>query len=166
MEVNREDETPAKNDPKVERISDVELMVSRTVDAPARLVWDAWTKPELFRRWWVPKSFGLDLASCEMDVRVGGQYRLAFLHEGSTVEFFGTYLEVTRPSRLVWTNEEGDAGTMITTVCFREADGRTLLIVTNHYPSQEALEADGSMDAMPESLAQLDDLLRGLESSA
>jgi uncharacterized protein YndB with AHSA1/START domain len=145
----------------VERISDVELVVTHTVDAPARLVFEAWTKAELFRQWWVPKSFGLDLVACEMDVRVGGQYRLAFLHEGSTMEFFGTYVEVVPDSRLVWTNEE-DGGQTVTTVTFSETDGKTRLSVSNLYPSKEALEADGSTGALPESLGQLDELLVGL----
>ena len=111
MDVRRESEaTPTKNRTEVERKSERELVVTRTVNAPARLVFEAWTKAELFRRWWVPKSYGLILLSCEMDVRVGGQYRLVFRHEDSTMEFFGTYLEVTPHSRLVWTNEEGDNG--------------------------------------------------------
>ena len=111
MDVRRESEaTPTKNRTGVERKSERELVVTRTVNAPARLVFEAWTKAELFRRWWVPKSYGLTLLSCEMDVRVGGQYRLVFRHEDSTMEFFGTYLEVTPHSRLVWTNEEGGNG--------------------------------------------------------
>src|SRR5579862_6092962 len=114
---------------KVERISELELVVTRTVNAPARLVFEAWTKAELFSRWWVPRSYGLDPIGCEMDVRVGGQYRLAFPHEGSTMEFFGTYLEVTPHSRLVWTNDEGDAGQTITTVTFEENEDKTLLVV-------------------------------------
>ncbi|MBS1715527.1 MAG: SRPBCC domain-containing protein [Armatimonadetes bacterium] len=146
---------------RVERTSDRELVVTRTVDAPARLVWRAWTEADLFRKWWVPRSYGMDLHSCEMDVRVGGQYRLGFLHEGATMEFFGTYLEVDPPSRLVWTNEE-DGGQTVTTVTFTETDGKTLLTVSNHYPSKEALEADGSTGAMPESLDQLDELLATL----
>ena len=160
MEATRENET------KVERISDLELVVNRTVDAPARLVWEAWTKADLFRQWWVPKSYGLNLVSCEMDVRVGGQYRLAFLHEGSTTEFFGTYLEVTPHLRLVWTNDEGDAGQTVTTVTFEENEGKTRLAVHNLYPSKEALDADGSTGALPESLDQLDELLANLGSSA
>src|SRR4029450_132817 len=119
MEVNRESEaTSTKNETKVERKSELELVVTRTVNAPARLVFEAWTKAELFRRWWVPKSYGLNLVSCEMDVRIGGQYRLVFRHEDSTMEFFGTYLEVTPPSRLVWTNEEGADGKTVTPVTF------------------------------------------------
>src|ERR1043165_4888126 len=102
---------PAKNLTTVERKSEREVVVTRTVNAPVNLVFEAWTKAELFRRWWVPKSYGLDLLSCEMDVRVGGQYRLVFRHEDSTMEFFGTYLEVVPNVRLVWTNDEGDGQT-------------------------------------------------------
>ena len=160
MELSKENETT------VERKSDLELVVTRTVHAPARLVFEAWTKADLFRKWWVPKSFGLNLVSCELDVRVGGQYRLAFLHEGSTMEFFGTYLEVTPVSRLVWTNDEGDAGQTVTTVTFEENEGKTQLAVHNLYPSKEALEADGSTGALPESLDQLDELLASLRTEA
>ncbi len=157
--------TTQMNPTKVERKSDVELVVTRTVDAPARLVFEAWTRADLFRQWWVPKSYGMNLVSCELDVRVGGQYKLAFLHEGATMEFFGTYVEVDPPSRLVWTNEE-DGGQTVTTVSFSETDGRTLMVVSNLYPSKEALEADGSTAAMPESLDQLDELLASLGSGA
>jgi uncharacterized protein YndB with AHSA1/START domain len=164
MDVRKESEnTPTKNHTTVERKSECELVVTRTVNAPARLVFEAWTDAELFRRWWVPKSYGLTLLSCEMDVRVGGQYRLVFLHEGSTMEFFGTYLEVTPHSRLVWSNDEGDDGMTITTVTFDENAGKTLLVVHDRYPSKEALDS-GSTEAMPEALDQLDELLASLES--
>lgn len=155
MEVTKENET------LIERKSELELVVTRTVNAPARIVFEAWTNPELFRRWWVPRSYGLNLVSCELDVRVGGQYRLAFLHEGSTMEFFGTYLEVTPPSRLVWTNDEGDAGQTVTTVTFDESDGKTTLTIHDLYPSAEAVET-GSTGAMPEVLNQLEELLAGM----
>jgi uncharacterized protein YndB with AHSA1/START domain len=151
----------------VERISEHELVVRRTVNGPARLVFDAWTKAELFERWWVPKSFPISLLSCEMDVRVGGRYRLVFGHEGSTMEFFGRYLEVTPHSRLVWTNDEGE-GETITTVTFEETGGRTLVVVHDLYPSNVALEEaieSGSTNGMPESLAQLDELLLTLGPS-
>jgi len=152
-----------ENRTRVERKSELEVVVTHTVKAPARVVFEAWTKPELFRRWWVPKSFGMTLLSCEMDVRVGGQYRLVFPHEGSTMEFFGTYLEVTPYSRLVWTNEEGDGGKTVTTVTFEENAGKTLLVVHDLYPSKEALDAgSGSSDAMPEAFDQLDELLASL----
>ena len=165
MDVRRESEaTPTKNLTEVERRSERELVVTRTVNAPARLVFEAWTKAELFRRWWVPKSFGPNLLSCEMDVRVGGQYRLVFRHEDSTMEFFGTYLEVTPYSRLVWTNEEGDGGETVTTVTFEETAGKTLLVVHDLYPSKKAIDS-GSTGALPEALDQLDELLASLGSS-
>jgi uncharacterized protein YndB with AHSA1/START domain len=164
MDASREAESaPNESRTSIERKSEIELVVRRTVDAPARLVFEAWTKPELFRRWWVPKSYGLNLVACEMDVRVGGRYRLAFLHQGSTMEFFGTYLEVTPPSRLVWTNDEGDAGQTITTVTFEESGGKTSLVVHDRYPSKEALDS-GSTGALPEALDQLDELLASLGS--
>src|ERR1700688_4608377 len=123
MDERRQSEaTPTKNRTAVERKSERELVATRTVNAPARLVFEAWTKAELFRRWWVPKSYGLTLLSCEMDVRVGGQYRLVFRHGDATMEFFGTYLEVTPHSRLVWTDEEGD-GQTVTTVTLNETAG-------------------------------------------
>ncbi len=165
MEINKASEaTPTTNATTVERKSECEVVVTRTVNAPARLVFEAWTKAELFRKWWVPKSYGLNLISCEMDVRVGGQYRLVFLHEGSEMAFFGTYVEVTPDSRLVWTNEEGDDG-QVTTVTFDEVAGKTLLVVHDLYPSKDAVDT-GSTGAMPEVLDQLDELLASLGSSA
>jgi uncharacterized protein YndB with AHSA1/START domain len=148
-----------KNRTTVERKSDREIVVTRTFNAPARIVFEAWTRPELFKQWWVPKSMGMLLRSCEMDVRVGGRYRLEF--EPDAMAFFGTYLEVTPPSRLVWTNEEsGDAGS-VTTVTFEENDGRTLLVLHELYPSKEALDAAGAgaADALVETFGQLDELL-------
>ena len=168
MDVRRESEaTPTKNLTGVERKSERELVVTRTVNAPARLVFEAWTRPELFRRWWVPKSYGLTLLSCEMDVRVGGQYRLVFRHEDSTMEFFGTYLEVTPPSRLVWTNEEGGEGGPVTTVTFEDKGGKTLLVLHELYSSKEALDAagTGAADALVETFAQLVELLLTLGAS-
>ena len=164
-----DERAPEQNTTTVDRKSDRELLVSRTVNGPARVVFEAWTRPELLERWWTPKSFPISLASCEMDVRVGGRYRLVFSYEGSTMEFFGRYLEVTPHSRLVWTNDEGDGGETITTVTFEETDGKTLLVVHDLYPSQEALDgaiASGSTSGMPEALAQLDELVLDLGSSA
>jgi len=167
MDAAREPElSTGANDATVERTSERELVVTRTVNGPAHIVFDAWTKPELFERWWVPKSFPITLLSCEMDVRVGGKYRLVFGHEGSTFEFFGRYTDVTPHSRLAWTNEEGDEGQTITTVTFEEADGKTRLTVRDLYPSKEALEGEsGSTLAMPEALEQLDELLAILGAS-
>lgn len=148
----------------VERKSDLEIVVTRAFNAPARLVFAAWTRPELFKQWWLPKSMGMTLVSCEMDVRTGGKYRLGF---GDGMDFFGRYLEVTPHSRLVWTNEEsGDAGS-VTTVTFEEKDGRTLLVLSELYPSKEALDAagTGAADAMGETFQQLDELLANLGAS-
>src|SRR5271168_490563 len=117
MDERRESEaTPTKNSTGVERKSERELVVTRTVNAPARIVFEAWTKPELFRRWWVPKSYGLTLLSCEKDVRVGGRYRLVFSHPSAPqpMEFFGRYLDVTPHSRLIWTNDEGGGTGQVT----------------------------------------------------
>jgi uncharacterized protein YndB with AHSA1/START domain len=152
--------TPMKYRATVERTSERELVVTRTFNGPARIVIEAWTTPELFRRWWVPKSLGMSLLSCEMDVRVGGGYRLEFAHGDSRAAFFGTYKEVAPHSRLVWTNEEGDEGS-VTTVTFAEQGGKTLLAMHELYPSKEALDAagTGAADAMGESFEQLDELL-------
>ena len=166
MDTTRDNEnTPMKNRTTVERKSDRELVVTRTFSAPARIVFDAWTKPELFEQWWLPKSMGMFLRSCEMDVRVGGKYRLEF--EPDAMAFFGTYLEVTPPSRLVWTNEEGGEGGPVTTVTFEEKGGKTLLVMHELYPSKAALDAagTGAADAMVEMFAQLDELLVTLGAS-
>ena len=166
MDARRENEpTPMKNRTTVERKSERELVVTRTFNGPARIVFEAWTKPELFRRWWAPKSMGMSLRSCEMDVRVGGKYRLEF--EPDAMAFFGTYLEVTPHSRLVWTNEEGGEGGPVTTVTFEEKGGKTLLVMHELYSSKEALDAagTGAADAMVETFAQLDELLLTLGAS-
>ena len=157
--------TPMKNRTTVERKSERELVVTRTVNGPARSVFEAWTKPELFKRWWVPKSTGMSLRSCEMDVRVGGTYRLEFEPEGTA--FFGTYLDVRPHSRLAWTNEEGGEGGPVTTVTFEEQGGQTLLVLHELYPSKEALDAagTGAADAMGEQFEQLDELLGTLGAS-
>jgi uncharacterized protein YndB with AHSA1/START domain len=171
MDARRETEpTLMKNPTTTERKSERELVVTRTFNGPARIVWDAWTKPELLERWWVPKSFGLSLISCEADVRVGGKYRLVFRHDASPgpMEFFGRYIEVTPHSRLVWTNEEGDDGGQITTVTFEEKGGKTLLVMHDLYPSKEALDgaiSSGSTGGTGETFEQLDELLVTLSAS-
>ena len=145
----------------VERSSGREMVVTRTFDAPARIVFEAWTRPELFMRWWAPKSMGVPLLSCEMDVRAGGKYRLEFGQDASNAfAFFGKYLEVTPGSRLVWANDEGEEGA-VTTVTFEEKGGKTLLTFHELYPSKEALDEAfiGMEDCMPEQFEQLDALL-------
>ncbi len=146
-----------------ERLSDRELVVTRSFDAPAHIVFQAWARPELFRQWWVPKSFGMTLLACEMDVRIGGNYRLEFGHPqfDQPMAVFGTYLEVVPDSCLSWTNEESDDGA-VTTVTFEEAEGRTLVKVHNLFPSKEALDAEiasGGTSGMGETLDQLDQFI-------
>lgn len=150
----------------VERTSDRELVATRTVDGPARLVFEAWTKPELMMRWWTPKSFGITFLSCEIDARTGGSYRFVFGHPASDqpMAFFGRYIEVTPPSRLVWTNEE-EADGAVTTATFEEKDGKTRVVVHDLYPSKAALDgalASGSTGAWPEQFEALDELLASL----
>ena len=144
----------------VERTSEREVVVRRTFDAPARLVFEAWTTPELFRQWWLPQSMGARLRSIDMDARTGGSYRLDF---GDGMAFYGTYREVTPHTRIVWTNEEGGESGSVTTVVLQEQDGVTHLVLTEVFPSREAFEqGDGALDAMHETFAKLDDLLAQL----
>jgi uncharacterized protein YndB with AHSA1/START domain len=169
MEARKENEaTVTKNRAMVERKSDRDLVVTRTINGPARIVFEAFVKPELFKQWWVPKSSGVSLLSCEMDVRVGGKYRLVFGQDGSkSMAFYGRYLEVTPYSRLVWTNEEGEDGGAVTTVTFEEKGGRTLLVMHDLYPSKEALDAAvGMEEGMAETLDQLDEFVVTMRGSS
>jgi uncharacterized protein YndB with AHSA1/START domain len=171
MDAKRETEpTAMKNRTTIERKSERELIVTRTVNGPARLVFEAWTKPELFKRWWVPKSAPISLLSCEMDVRVGGGYRLEFAHPTAPepIPFFGKYLEVTPHSRLVWTNDEGGHGGAVTTVTFEEKAGKTLVVMSELYPSKAALDetmASGSHSGNLETFEQLDEFIVTLAAS-
>ncbi len=165
MDARKEsDSAAAKNPTTSDRKSERELVVTRTLNGPARLVFDAWTKPELLKRWWAPKSFGVFFISCETDVRTGGTYRFVFGHAASPqpMAFFGRYLEVTPHSRLVWTNDEGGEGGAVTTVTFEEKGGKTQVVVHDLHPTKEALDAaiaSGSTSGMAETFGQLDDLL-------
>lgn len=162
MPQENEGSSRATNRTVVERKSDRELVVTRTFDAASHIVFEAWRNPELFKNWWVPKSAGLTLLSCDMDVRTGGTYRLVFRHPAADepVAFFGTYREVTPHRRIVWTNDESDQGA-VTTVTFEEIDGRTLVTLHELYPTSAALDEAlaGSAEALPEQFAQLDEML-------
>ena len=156
---------PMKNLTTVERASERELVVTRTFDGPAHLVFEAWSRPELLQRWWTPPSFGISFVSCEADVRTGGTYRFVFSHPAAEqpMAFFGRYIEVTPHSRIVWTNEESEGGP-VSTVTFEERDGRTLLVLRELYPSKQALDdaiASGSTGtgAAGEQFALLDEVL-------
>jgi uncharacterized protein YndB with AHSA1/START domain len=153
----------------VERKSDREVVVTRTFDAPARLVFEAWIKPELFRQWWVPRSMGMTLRSCELDVRTGGKYRLVFGDDPATsMAFYGKYLDVVPNRRIVWTNEESGADGSVTTVTFEEKNGMTTLMLSELYPTKEALDAagTGAQEVMIETFGQLDELLTSLAAAA
>src|SRR5262245_14409725 len=157
-----------KNYTTVERKSERELVVTRTFNGPTRIVFKAWTQPELFMRWWVPKSIGATLLSCEMDVRVRGGYRLVFAGNPEPMAFFGKYLEVTPHSRLSWSNDESPDGA-VTPVTFEEKHGKTRVVVHDLYPSKEALDAaiaSESTGGFPEQFEQLDELLVTLGASA
>jgi uncharacterized protein YndB with AHSA1/START domain len=158
----KEGSPAATNRTAVERKSDRELVVTRTFNAPVHIVFEAWSKPELFKQWWVPKSAGMSLVSCDMDIRTGGTYRLVFSHPAfdQPMAFFGTYQEVTPHKRLVWTNEESDQGA-VTTVTFEENAGKTMVTLHELYPTEAALEEAlaGSAEGLPEQFAQLDELL-------
>jgi len=167
MDARRKNEsTSTENRTTVVRKSDRELVVTRTINGPARIVFEAFTKPELLKRWWAPKSSGITFISCEADVRTGGAYRFVFGHPSSEqpMEFFGRYVEVIPYSRLVWTNEEGADGGAVTTVTFEEKAGRTLLVMHDLYPSKGALDdvLAGMEGGMRETLEQLDEFVASL----
>jgi len=150
-------------DTMVERKSDRELVVKRVVNGPPHLVFEAWTKPDLFKRWWVPKSMGMSITSCEIDARTGGKYHLVFGQGGAVIfEAFGKYLDVTPNSRIVWTNDEGDEAGPVTTASFQEQNGKTLLVISDLFPSKEALDEAIAAEAInwnSETFEQLDELL-------
>ena len=151
----------ARNVTSVERKGDRELVVTRTFDAPPRIVFKVWSDPDLFRMWWVPKGAPMKLLACDMDVRTGGKYRLEFEAGGQTMEFFGKYLDVVPDERIVWTNDEGEEGGAVTTVTFQDQGGKTLLTFHEIYPTAEALEEamTGSAAGLPIQLDQLEELL-------
>src|SRR5215213_3333533 len=155
-----------QNATSVERKGDRELVVTRTFDAPPRTVFKAWSEPELFRKWWVPKGAPMTLLACDMDVRTGGKYRLQFGAGDQTIEFFGKYLDVVPGERIVWTNDESDEEGAVTTVTFEDQGGKTLLTFHELYPTREALEEamTGSAAGLPTQLDQLDELLSGMSA--
>jgi len=161
---NESEPTSLKNRTTAERTSERETVVTRTFDGPAHIVFEAWTRPELLKRWWAPKSIGISFVSCEIEARTGGTYRFVFAHAASEqpMAFFGRYIEVIPNARLVWTNEEGGEGGAVTTVTFEEKGGKTLVVMHDLYPSKKALDdalASGSASEMGESFEQLDALL-------
>jgi uncharacterized protein YndB with AHSA1/START domain len=167
MDAKNEGMAPAKRHTSVERSSDREVVVRRTISGPARLVFDAWSKPELIVRWWTPKSIGISFVSCEADVRTGGTYRFVFSHPEfeQPMAFFGRYIEVVPNTKIVWTNEEsGDAGS-VSTLTLEERGDETLLVIRDVYPTKEALDEameSGGIGGFSEQFDQLDELLAGI----
>jgi len=173
MDASGEGDTASGKTPTTaERTSERELVVTRRFHASARAVFEAWTRPELLTRWWAPKSFGVSFLSCEADARTGGAYRFVFAHpvSGQPMAFFGRYLDVTPPVRLVWTNDEDGEGGAVTTVTFEEdAGGGTRVVMRDLHPSKAALDAaiaSGSTSGTCETFAQLDELLAALDPGA
>ena len=167
--VRQSDPAAGKTRTTVERTSERELVITRTIDGPARLVFEAWTRPDLFQRWWTPKSFGVSLISYEADICTGGAYRLEMGHPSleQPMAFFGRYIEVTPPTRLIWTNDEGGEDGAVTTVTFEEQNGATRVVVHELYPSKEALDdamASGSTSGWGEQFEQLDELIVVLDA--
>jgi uncharacterized protein YndB with AHSA1/START domain len=164
-------ENATSNETIVEQPSDRELVVRRTFNGPAHIVFEAWTRPELLKRWWAPKSFGVSLFECEQDLRVGGTYRYAFGRDPKNPEVFsGRYVEVKPPSRLVFSQlyeRMREAGEVVVTATFEEDQGRTLLTLHQLFPSKEALEgalASGMERGMRITLDQLEELIAALIS--
>jgi uncharacterized protein YndB with AHSA1/START domain len=158
----KENNPAATNRTAVQRKNNREMVVTRTFDAPVHIVFKAWSTPDLFKQWWVPKSAGMSLESCDMDIRTGGTYRLVFRHPNfdQPMAFFGTYKEVTPNQRMVWTNEESEQGA-VTTVTFEDHAGATLVTLHEIYPTEAALDEalSGAAEGLPEQFAQLDELL-------
>ena len=159
-------EQAAVNVTSIERRSDRELVITRTFNGPARVVFDAWTKPELLKRWWAPCKMGVKLFECEADVRVGGGYRYVFGHEGGPrMVFSGTYRDVSPPGRLVYTQifePMREAGEAVITATFDEKGGKTRLVLHGLYPSKEALDgavASGMEKGTRETMEQLEELV-------
>jgi uncharacterized protein YndB with AHSA1/START domain len=162
-------EPTSKNQTTMELKADRELVITRTFNAPARIVFDAWTKAELVKRWWAPKSHGVSIAECNADVRVGGSYRYVLRpKEGDDIAFSGKYTEITPHSRLVYTQffePMRDAGAVIVTITFEEQGAKTRLVSHELYPSKEAREAalgSGMEHGMRETMDQLDELVASL----
>ena len=159
-----------KNETTVERRSDCELVLTRTFNGPARIVFEAWTKPELLKRWWAPCSLGVTLVECEADVRVGGTYRYTFGRDAKHLMVFsGTYLEVVPHTRLVYTQlfePMREAGAALITATFEEVDGQTRFVAVERYPSKAALDgalASGMEHGMRETMEQLEALITSHE---
>jgi uncharacterized protein YndB with AHSA1/START domain len=153
----------------LERRSDRELVLTRTIHGPARLVFDAYTKPELLKRWWAPASMGVSMFSCEIDPRVGGRYRYAYGRDPKQqMAFSGTFTEVVPHERLVCTSlfeQMPAAGEAIVTTTFTERDGKTVVVLHQLFPSKQVMDgaiAAGMENGMRITMDQLEELVVAL----
>jgi uncharacterized protein YndB with AHSA1/START domain len=157
-------------DTTLERTSDREIVITRSFRAPPRIVFEAFTKSEHVRKWWAPRSRGVELVACDADVSVGGAYRYVMrVRDLGDMAFSGRYVELTPPSRLVYTQvfePMKDAGEAVVTVTFDAEPGeRTKMTSRERYPSKDALEAaiqSGMEGGMRESMDQLDVLVAAI----
>jgi uncharacterized protein YndB with AHSA1/START domain len=173
LQETRGSEARAVNRTTVERTSDRELVISRTFEARARIVWDAWTRPELLKRWWAPRSLGVTLFSCEVDLRVGGRYRYVFGHTPEhAMAFSGTFTEIVACARLVCTQlfePMASAGEAIVAATFEERDGRTRVVQRALYPSKQSLDgaiASGMEKGARATFEQLEELVAALGAAS
>jgi uncharacterized protein YndB with AHSA1/START domain len=148
---------------------DLEIVMERQFKAPATLVYDAYTKPELLRRWFGGPD-GWSMTVCEVDLRVGGTYRFGMANAaGDTMGMSGIYKDLNRPDRMVNTERFdppwGGSEQLITTD-ISEADGISTFRAVVLYETKEG--RDGMLGAMTTGVAasydRLEDLLAGLET--
>lgn len=146
---------------------DTDILITRRFDAPARLVFEAVTRPEHIRRWWAPRSRG-EMTACEVDLRVGGAWRFAMrARNGMEVEFYGTYREIVAPTRLVQTEIFAPFPDVVSvvTLTLTEHAGHTVLESRSVYPSREIRDqviATGMEGGMRESYLQLAEVVSAL----
>ena len=153
--------------------SDREIRMVRAFDAPRELVWDAWTRPELVRRWLLGPD-GWSMAVCEMDVRPGGAYRWVWRRDadGTVMGMGGVYREVERPERLVASERFDDAwyeGECLVTTTLVEAAGRTTVTTDTIYDSREIRDGvlkSGMETGVERSYERLEEMLPELVTAA
>jgi uncharacterized protein YndB with AHSA1/START domain len=152
---------------KITPRGDREMVMTREFAAPRRLVFDAWTQPELLTRWFGIDYNGWRFAACEVDLRIGGAYRFEWRKAPSGVMVIhGVYREVTAPERTVYTEcVSWFPGEAVNTAEFVEREGLTRLTITTVFDSAAARDgalASGMEEGLSVQLATLDDVLATL----
>lgn len=148
--------------------SDAAIQITRLFDAPRELVFDAMTQPEHVRQWWGQLGEGYSVPACTIDLRVGGRWEFVNRHPKGEVVFYGEYLEIDRPSRLVFTEIYAAYPEAVSTVStdYTEEGGGTRLTATVRYPSKvvrDAVIASGMARGAGLSYDRLEDLLAQLQ---